>query len=137
MTYCEPTYVGALDWLLCDALGRIARGEDGSCTYLRLSNRPLDQAPFEAARTRHGDRELRRLVLAGGYRLVEADSGNASQVYLVGCGAVLPEVVAAAGLLADRGMAVDVVGECQMVCVKPEPRLRSNTDSCLPTRDTR
>ena len=26
---------------------------------------------------------------------------------------------------------------CQMVCVRPEPRLRSNTDSCLPTRDTR
>ena len=24
-----------------------------------------------------------------------------------------------------------------MVCVKPEPRLRSNTDSCIPTRDTR
>jgi pyruvate dehydrogenase E1 component len=109
VTYCEPAYVGALDWLLCDALGRIARGEDRASSYLRLSSRPLDQAPFEAARARYGDRELRRFVLAGAYRLVDAGSGDAPRVHLVGCGAVLPEVVAAAGLLADRGVAAHVV----------------------------
>jgi len=109
VTYCEPAYVGALDWLLCDTLGRIARGEDRASSYLRLSSRPLDQAPFEAARARYGDQELRRFVLAGAYRLIDAGSGDAPQVHLVGCGAVLPEVVAAAGLLADRGVAAHVV----------------------------
>ena len=39
--------------------------------YLRLSTRPIDQAPFEAARARLGDEQLRTDVLAGGYRLVE------------------------------------------------------------------
>jgi pyruvate dehydrogenase E1 component len=109
MTYCEPAYLGALEWLLCDALGRIARGEDRASSYLRLSSRPLDQAPFEAARARYGDQELRRFVLAGGYRLIDSGSGDAPEVHLVGCGAVLPEVVAAAGLLAERGVAAHVV----------------------------
>jgi len=48
-------------------------------------------------------------VLAGAYRLVDTGSGDAPRVHLVGCGAVLPEVVAAAGLLADRGVAAHVV----------------------------
>jgi pyruvate dehydrogenase E1 component len=109
VTYCEPAYVGALDWLLCDALGRIAGGGDRASSYLRLSGRPVDQAPFEAARARYGDQELRRFVLAGGYRLIEAGFGDSPAVHLVGCGAVLPEVVAAAGLLADRGVAANVV----------------------------
>ena len=81
VTYCEPTYVGALDWLLCDALRRIARGEDGAASYLRLSTRPVDQAPFEAARARLGEEQLRRLVLAGAYRLVDAGSVDSPDVY--------------------------------------------------------
>ncbi len=35
VTFIEPAYAGALDWLLCDALGRIAAGPldhvDGAC----------------------------------------------------------------------------------------------------------
>ena len=109
VTYCEPAYVGALDWLLCDALARIARGTDQAATYLRLSSRPLDQAPFAAARQRHGEEELRRLVLAGGYRLVDASAVDGPPVHLIACGAVLPEVLAAAHRLADRGVAAHVV----------------------------
>src|SRR3954462_10534763 len=37
----------------------------------------------------------------------------------------------------DLGVVDRYQRRCQMVCVRPEPRLRSNTDSCLPTRDTR
>ena len=84
MTFVEPAYAGALDWLLCDALGRIAAGpsttstalpaEDGAY-YFRLSTRPIDQAPFEAARARVGDAVLRRAgarrrLPAGGRRRV-------------------------------------------------------------------
>ena len=85
MTVLEPAYATALDWLLCDALGRIAAGpaetataapaEDGAY-YFRLTTRPLDQAPFEAARARLGDAVLRRQVLAGAYRLVDAQPGD-------------------------------------------------------------
>ncbi|MER6593823.1 pyruvate dehydrogenase, partial [Micromonospora purpureochromogenes] len=81
VTFLEPAYAASLDWLLCDALGQIAGGstpaataapaEDGAY-YFRLSTRPIDQAPFEAARARIGDAVLRRQVVAGAYRLVDA-----------------------------------------------------------------
>ncbi|MGZ4591462.1 MAG: transketolase-like TK C-terminal-containing protein, partial [Actinomycetes bacterium] len=109
VTLCEPAYVMTLDWLLCDALGRIARAEEGASAYLRLSTRPLDNAPFEAARARYGDDEaLRRSVLAGGYRLVVSDV-DGPVVNLAASGAVLPEVLAAAAELADEGVRAHVV----------------------------
>ncbi|MCW3839673.1 pyruvate dehydrogenase [Micromonospora yasonensis] len=123
VTFVEPAYAGSLDWLLCDALGQIAGGaapaataapaEDGAY-YFRLSTRPIDQAPFEAARTRIGDAVLRRQVVAGAYRLVDAHEAyphlaDAPVVQLAASGAVLPEVLAAAAELAEEGVAAHVV----------------------------
>ncbi len=126
VTLLEPAYAVALDWLLCDALGRIASGpaaspapssaaaeaEERGAYYFRLTTRPIDQSPFDAARARLGDAVLRRQVLAGAYRLVdatEAAESGAPQVSLVASGAVLPEVLAAAAELADEGIAAHVV----------------------------
>ncbi|QDY06913.1 pyruvate dehydrogenase [Micromonospora sp. HM134] len=123
VTLCEPAYATSLDWLLCDALGQIAQGsapaataapaEDGAY-YFRLSTRPLDQAPFEAARVRLGDAVLRRQVVAGAYRLVDAHQAypqlaDAPVVTLAASGAVLPETLAAAAELAEEGIAAHVV----------------------------
>ncbi|MER7889480.1 pyruvate dehydrogenase [Micromonospora sp. NPDC094482] len=123
VTFVEPAYAVTLDWLLCDALGQIAAGaappataapaEDGAY-YFRLSTRPLDQAPFEAARARLGDAVLRRQAVAGAYRLVDAHQAyphlvDAPVVQLAASGAVLPEVLAAAAELADEGIAAHVV----------------------------
>jgi pyruvate dehydrogenase E1 component len=115
VTFVEPAYAAALDWLLCDAFGRIAAADDGAY-YFRLSTRPIDQAPFAAARQRLGDAVLRRQVLAGGYRLVDAydahpelREASAPVVHLAGSGAVLPEVLAAQAELADEGIAAHVV----------------------------
>ncbi|KKK07815.1 pyruvate dehydrogenase [Micromonospora sp. HK10] len=123
VTFLEPAYAGSLDWLLCDALGQIAQGstpaataapaEDGAY-YFRLSTRPIDQAPFEAARARIGDAVLRRQVVAGAYRLVDAHEAyphlaDAPVVQLAASGAVLPEVLAAAAELAEEGVAAHVV----------------------------
>jgi pyruvate dehydrogenase E1 component len=117
VTYIEPAYATALDWLLCDALGRIATGpaeaptavpaEDGAY-YFRLTTRPLDQTPFEAARARLGDAVLRRQVLAGAYLLHEAEV-DGPPVYLAATGAVLPEALAAARELEEEGIAANVV----------------------------
>ena len=121
MTFLEPAYAAAVDWLVCDALGRIASGPAETTTavpaengayYFRLSTRPLDQAPFAAATDRIGEAVLRRQVLARAYRLVDASSraeGGAPQVHLAASGAVLPEVLAAAAELADEGIAAHVV----------------------------
>jgi pyruvate dehydrogenase E1 component len=127
VTLIEPAYAAALDWLLCDALGHIAAGPSATTTaapyddgayYLRLTTRPLDQAPFEAARARIGDAVLRRQVLAGAYRLVDAfeahpeladDSVQVPTVHLAASGAVLPEVIEASHELAEEGVAAHVV----------------------------
>lgn len=126
VTFIEPAYAVALDWLLCGALQSVAmagqpvaaRAEPGPVQaetgsyYFRLTTRGIDQAPFQAARDRLGDAILRRQVLAGAYRLVDASdaaAAGAPPVYLVGCGAVLPEVLQAAAELAEEGIAATVV----------------------------
>jgi pyruvate dehydrogenase E1 component len=120
VTFVEPAYAVALDWLVCGALQSVAAA-DGSqpggaaetgSYYFRLTTRSIDQQPFQTARDRLGDAILRRQVLAGAYRLVDAAeqaAGGAPPVYLVGSGAVLPEVLQAAAELADEGIAASVV----------------------------
>ena len=116
VTYIEPTYGAALDWLLCDAVFRIAAGNtdaqtaapfDDGAYYFRLTTRPIDQSAFATARERLGEPVLRRQVLSGGYRLIDAfttyaDLGRFREeghsvpvVHLAATGAVMPEVLEA------------------------------------------
>jgi pyruvate dehydrogenase E1 component len=110
VTFAEPAYAQALDWLLCDGLERLT-APDGDSLYLRLTTRPVPQAPFAAAVERLGAGLLRDQVVAGGYRLIEPAPhlAGAPVVHLVASGAVLPEVVAGAELLADEGVAAAVI----------------------------
>jgi pyruvate dehydrogenase E1 component len=121
VTFIEPAYAVALDWLLCGALQSIAASDsappgravtEGGSYYFRLTTRAIDQDPFARARDRLGDAILRRQVLAGAYQLVDASeavAGGAPVVYLAASGAVLPEVLAAAAELGDEGVAAHVV----------------------------
>jgi pyruvate dehydrogenase E1 component len=102
LTFAEPAFAEALDWLLCDGLARLGTA-DGTSLYLRLSTRPVDQGPFRAALERLGEERLRADVLAGGYRLGEPPSGSAG-VVLATCGPVVPEVLAAAEVLDAEGV---------------------------------
>lgn len=119
--YAEPAYATEVDWLLCDALEQLGES-NGESTYLRLSTRPLDQAPFAAALDRFGEKLLRDHVLAGGYRLIEtADDAelagpaadlsaeNSAGVTIVTTGATAPEAIAAAVELNDEGVDSAVV----------------------------
>src|SRR5690606_8989433 len=92
-----------VDWLLCDALAALGR-PDGEATYLRLSTRPIDQAPFAVALERYGEADLRAQVLAGGYRLVERQVPGRPGVLLAATGAVVPEALAAAEALDVEGV---------------------------------
>ena len=99
----EPAFGQDLEWALLAALGRLGR-PDGGSAYFRLSTRPIDQSLAMAA----GDAQSRReLVLAGGYPLRRCEGRPV--VTLVGMGAVIPEVIAAADELAAAGTEVDVV----------------------------
>ncbi|MCP3857896.1 MAG: pyruvate dehydrogenase [Actinomycetia bacterium] len=106
--YCEPAFAPEVDWLLCDGLDALGR-PDGESLYLRLSTRPIDQAPFVDLVDRVGDEQLRADVLAGGYRLLEPPSEGDGAVTLVATGAMVPEAVEAAAQLADEGVDAGVV----------------------------
>ena len=116
LTYCEPAYARELEWLLVDGLRRLQE-PDGESLYLRLSTKPLDQAPFTAAAARRGEEALRADVVAGGFRLREAGASD-DRVLVATCGAMAPEALAAAELLAeDEGV------EATVLCLSSPDRL--------------
>ncbi len=108
LDYVEPAYATEVDWLLCDAIDQLAR-PDGLSTYLRLSTRPIDQAPFAAALERLGEEVLRRQVLGGGYQLRPAAGDGRPGVTIVTTGAMAPEALAAAAELDEEGVDAPVV----------------------------
>jgi pyruvate dehydrogenase E1 component len=107
----EPCFARETEWALLEGLRQCLDRENGVSTYLRLSTRAISQQPFEAALARRGEADLRQQVLAGGYRLLEPDPAlaDAPRVVLAACGAILPEVLAAAAELADEGVAATVL----------------------------
>jgi pyruvate dehydrogenase E1 component len=107
LTYAEPAYARALDWLLCDGLSRLAHPDEDSL-YLRLSTRPIDQRPFDELLQHRDEGDLRHDVIAGGYRLREPH-GRPADVVLATCGPLVPEVLQAAEALDDEGLAALVL----------------------------
>ena len=105
-TAWEPAFVQDFEWAMLDALGRLGSPE-GTSSYFRLSTRPIEQE-ICAVPDDNEDRELRRRsVLAGGYHLRQTK--DTPMVCLVGMGAVMPEVLAAASELEQHGTACDVI----------------------------
>jgi pyruvate dehydrogenase E1 component len=100
LTYAEPCFARELEWLLLDALNRM-QAPGGEALYLRLSTTPIDQAPFARAAARVGEERLRADVVAGGFRLREPGMSE-DRVLLAACGAIVPQALAAAELLADE-----------------------------------
>ncbi|MFQ5557780.1 MAG: transketolase C-terminal domain-containing protein, partial [Acidimicrobiales bacterium] len=108
VTYCEPAYDREVDWLLCDGLDRLTR-TGGDSTYLRLSTRSIDQEVFWRRVREVGEDQLRRDVISGGYRLVDAPPDGRPGVTIVASGAVVPEALAAAAELDEEGVAATVI----------------------------
>jgi pyruvate dehydrogenase E1 component len=102
----EPAFGQDLEWTLLAALGAIGR-PGGSSAYFRLTTRPVDQILADLPADPDALAQRRAHVLAGGYVLRRAPT--APSVTLVGAGAVMPEVLAAADELTAASRAVDVV----------------------------
>ncbi|MEI7760369.1 MAG: 1-deoxy-D-xylulose-5-phosphate synthase N-terminal domain-containing protein [Thermoleophilia bacterium] len=100
LTYAEPCYARELEWIILDALARM-QTPDGEALYLRLSTSPIDQGPFTATAAHLGEEQLRADVVAGGFRLREPGPSD-DRVLLAACGAIVPETLAAAALLAEE-----------------------------------
>ena len=110
----EPCFELEVEWALLEGLRQCCDRAHGRSTYLRLSTRMIDQQLLKPVLERLGAAELRRDVLAGGYRLLDGaaectDATPGCAIYLAGSGAVIPEVVAAARLLQREGIAATVL----------------------------
>ncbi|MBV9793720.1 MAG: pyruvate dehydrogenase [Actinobacteria bacterium] len=104
----EPAFAQDLEWCLLHAMSQVGV-TGGTSSYFRLSTRPVDpalaQVPADPARAER----RRQQAVAGGYRLPAAYSAAREDVTLVGVGAIMPEVVAAAATLAAAGLNAGVV----------------------------
>jgi pyruvate dehydrogenase E1 component len=112
VTY-EPAFANEVEWILLDAMRHCCDREHGHSTYLRLSTKPIDQGLLREPLERYGEAELRRQVLAGGYRLVDRTSGGTaagSDVVNIFVGGIMaPEAVRASEMLLDEGVAANVI----------------------------
>jgi pyruvate dehydrogenase E1 component len=102
----EPAFTQDLEWTLLQAISQLGH-PDGTSAYFRLSTRPISQALAGVPLDPREREQRRRDALAGGCRL-RAAPGH-PDVTLVGVGAVMPEVIAAADELASASIACDVL----------------------------
>ena len=111
----EPAFAQEAAWGLLEGIRGCLDRLHGFSTYLRLSTRPVDQSLAEPVRSRLGDEEWRRQVLAGGYRLLEAQELgpqlpiDAPPVTVVAMGAVVSEAVEAVRFLVKEEVAASLV----------------------------
>ncbi|WP_418061258.1 transketolase-like TK C-terminal-containing protein [Pimelobacter simplex] len=106
-TAWEPAFAQDLEWCLLAAMDKVGV-EGGTSAYFRLSTRPIDQALAAVPEDALLVERRRRQAVAGGYRLTDHEPGT-EQVTLVGVGAIMPEVLAAADALATQGVRAGVV----------------------------
>ena len=114
LNYYEPAFACEVEWILLDALRECCDRIHGRSTYLRLSTKKIDQQVLTPVLQRLGKEELRRQVLAGGYRLIEGhdlatDATTTEVVHIATTGAMVPEAVEAAQRLASEGIAANVL----------------------------
>jgi pyruvate dehydrogenase E1 component len=113
VVFYEPTFGVEVEWILLEGLRQCCDRARGRSTYLRLSTKPIDQRLLNEPLERFGKDELRRQVLAGGYRLVDrAKDGraNAMEPVTIFVGGIMaPEAVEASARLLDEGIAATVV----------------------------
>ena len=103
----EPAFAQDLEWTFLHAMSRVGV-PDGTSAYFRLSTRQIDPTAARLPDSPELLERRRRQALAGGYRLTDHHPAT-EQVTLVGVGAMMPEVLAAAEVLAERGIVAGVV----------------------------
>jgi pyruvate dehydrogenase E1 component len=103
----EPAFAADLEWTFLHAMSRVGV-PGGTSSYFRLSTRPIDPAlahlPNEPALLER----RRRQAIAGGYRLSNHPATQ-DHVTLIGVGAIMPEVIAAAEVLATQDVTAGVL----------------------------
>lgn len=114
VVFYEPAFATETEWILLEAMRQVCDRQHGKSTYLRLSTKPVDQKLMREPLERFGPVELRRQVLAGGYRLIdrtvhapELPASDAVNIFVGGIMAA--EAVEAAHRLHTEGVAANVI----------------------------
>lgn len=107
-TAWEPAFAQDLEWCFLAAMESVGV-PGGTSSYFRLSTRPLDPTLAELPDDPALVERRRRQAVAGGYRLPAEHALDQEQVTLVGVGAIMPEVLAAAESLRGQGVRAGVV----------------------------
>jgi len=110
----EPCFVKEMEWMMIEALRQCCDRQHGRASYFRLTTKQIDQSRMAEALARLGEANLRKQVLAGGYRIVDWRTAAPSLprthlVHLVAAGAMIPEAMDAAAQLNEQGIPVNVL----------------------------
>jgi len=103
----EPAFSQDLEWCFLHAMSQVGV-PGGTSSYFRLSTRPIEPAIFDVPEDPMLLERRRQQAIAGGYRITTHDLGR-EQVTLVGVGAIMPEVLGAAQVLAGQGVTAGVI----------------------------
>ncbi|MEM7801531.1 MAG: transketolase C-terminal domain-containing protein, partial [Chloroflexota bacterium] len=146
LNFYEPCFAKEVAWLMLEAVHQCVDPQ-GRASYLRLSTKPIDQAPFEQAEARLGPKRLQEQVVAGGYRLRDwRDSDGVYKrylVHLVTTGTMVPEALAAADQLEEEGIPANVINltnprklyEAWQAQMRGESLMRSPFDWLIPASE--
>ena len=102
----EPAFAQDLEWTMLDAMSKVGI-DGGTSSYFRLSTRPLEQTLADVPEDYLLLERRRQHAVAGGYRIGPGEMRD--EVTLVGVGAIMPEVLAAARALDSYGVRAGVV----------------------------
>ena len=110
----EPCFVKEMEWMMVEALRQCCDRDEGRASYFRLTTKQVDQGRMAESMVRIGEANLRRQVLAGGYRIVDWRTAAPSLprthlVHLVATGAMVPEAMDAAAQLREQGIPANVL----------------------------
>ncbi|MEU7905651.1 transketolase-like TK C-terminal-containing protein [Actinoplanes sp. NPDC049118] len=104
----EPAFAQDLEWCFLQAMSQVGV-EGGTSAYFRLSTRPISPDLARLPDDPDLRERRRRQAVAGGYRLPADHLPQDEDVTLVGVGAIMPEVIAAANTLAAQDIRAGVV----------------------------
>lgn len=110
----EPAFAQELEWILLAGFRNLLDREHGQIVYLRLSTRPVNQAPFLERASKATLETLRESVLRGGYRIVcrQSDPGYCPGVNVVNIfasGVMVANAIEAACRLHQDGVFTNVI----------------------------
>jgi pyruvate dehydrogenase E1 component len=110
----EPCFAKEVEWIMLEGLRQCCDRQNGNSTYLRLSTKLVEQNLLDRALARLGEEELRRQVIAGGYRLIDwrAERPDLDGDYIINIaatGSMIPEAVEATLRLHEEGVAANLI----------------------------